>query len=245
MGIIEYLEAENRLAEESRICWHQEFDLFCELTEFYERLCSATKISDKKVQIPSELYLVIMKIMYGVVSQVLRGRHSDAWTLTRGAIEAAAISNRLSEHPELMEIYQQAYPNVEKQGDPKQWKVSVDYSENFRTSYLFGQGGSTWNNLKVLYEMFSAMATHAGPAALSYHETREDTLYLPFLESGEQETKRYWHSLMLAYYDILNVFLNIFRDSWSGPEADLFGQDLLVWRSKAGVLMEGSGQGLS
>ena len=239
MGIIEYLEAENRLAEESRIRWHQEFDLFCELTEFYERLCSAIKISDKKVQIPSELFLVIMKIMYGVVSQILRGRHSDAWALTRGAIEAAAISNRLSEHPELMEIYQQAYPNVEKQGDPKQWKVSVDYSENFRTSYLFGQGGSTWSNLKVLYEMFSAMATHAGPAALSYHETRQDILFLPFLGSGEQEIKRCWYSLMLAYYEILRVFLRIFNDSWSAPEADIFGQDLLVWRDKAGSLMEG------
>ncbi|HLF87212.1 MAG TPA: hypothetical protein VI584_09030 [Nitrospiria bacterium] len=239
MGIIEYLEAENRLAEESRIRWHREFDLFCELTEFYERLCSAIKISDKKVQIPSELFLVIMKLMYGVVSQILRGRHSDAWAQTRGAIEAAAISYRLSEHPELIEIYHQAYPNVEKQGDPKQWKISADYSENFKTSYLFSQGGSTWNNLKVFYEMFSAMATHAGPAALSYHETREDIVFLSFLGSEEQEIKRCWHSLILAYYEILRVFLLILRDSWSGAEADMLGQELLVWRDKVGVLMEG------
>ncbi len=239
MGIIEYLEAENRLAEESRIRWHREFDLFCELSEFYERLLSAVKISDKKAQIPAELFLVIMKLMYGVVSQILRGRHSDAWAQTRGAIEAAAISYRLSEHPELIEIYHQAYPNVEKQGDPKQWKISADYSENFKTSYLFGHGGSTWSNLKVFYDMFSAMATHAGPAALSYHETREDIVFLPFLGSEEQDIKRCWHSLMLAYYEILRVFLLILRDSWSGPEADILGQDLMVWRHKAGTLMEG------
>ncbi|MEK6577235.1 MAG: hypothetical protein AABZ05_06515, partial [Nitrospirota bacterium] len=60
-----------------------------------------------------------------------------------------------------------------------------------------------------------------------------------FLGSGEQEIKRCWYSLMLSYYEILNVFLRILRDSWSGAEADLFGQDLLVWRDKAGTLMEG------
>jgi len=239
VGIIEYLEAENRLAEESRIRWHREFDLFCDLTEFYERLLAAIKISDKNAQIPAELFLVIMKLMYGVVSQILRGRHSDAWAQTRGAIEAAAISYRLSDHPELIEIYHQAYPNVEKQGDPKQWKISADYCENFKTSYLFGQGGSTWNNLKVFYDMFSAMATHAGPAALSYHETMEDTVFLPFLGSEEQEIKRCWHSLILAYYEILRVFLQIFRASWSGQEADMLGKELLVWRDKVGALMEG------
>ncbi len=238
MGIIEYLEAENRLAEESRICRHQEFDLFCELAEFYERLLSAIKISDKKAQIPAELFLVIMKLMYGVASQMLRGRHSDAWALTRGAIEAAAIAYRLWEHPELIRVYERAYPNIGKTGNHRQWQPSLAYRQNFSTLKLFDQSGSTWRNLKVFYEMFSVMATHAGPAVLSYHETSDDILSLPFLESGEQDIKKCWYSLMLAYYEILKVFLQIFKDRWSIPEADLFGQDLLVWRHKAGVLME-------
>lgn len=238
MGLIEYLDVQRARAEESRIRWRQEFDLFCELAEFYERLCAAIKISDKKVKIPSELFLVVIKLMYGVASQILCGRLSDADMLTRGAIEATAISYRLWKNHELIEIYQQAYPNIGKTEDPSQWKLSKAYYKNFSTGKLFDQEGETWDTLKHFYGMCSAMATHAGPGALASHETRKNTRFLSFLEVDEEDIKRHWYSLMAAYYEMLKVYLRILRGSWAGPEVGIFEKDLIAWRDKTGAMME-------
>src|SRR5262249_24321060 len=156
-------------------------------------------VSQRTMLLPADLFLVVKNQMFGVVSQLLRRRLSDAQALTRRAIEATAAAYRLWEHPELAEVLAAAYPDVKKTGDKKQWKPSKCYKEEFSTTKLFDPPGETWERLKTLYEVFSAMASHAGPGATTSHEFREKIRYAPFLAPKEEDIRRTWHTLLAAY----------------------------------------------
>src|SRR6185436_15262778 len=89
-GLKKYLESEERATKTSHTLHGVEFELLCELAEFYERLGGLSKISSQeadRLASPTKLFSVVMCQMYGVGSQMLRRRILDAEGLTRRAIE--------------------------------------------------------------------------------------------------------------------------------------------------------------
>ncbi len=96
-GLTKCLEQEGKAVQTSCSLYRQEFELFCQLAELYERLGVLAKMPRAEVSISassSKLFLVVMSQMYGVVSQLLRRRVLDAEALSRRAIEATSTAYR-------------------------------------------------------------------------------------------------------------------------------------------------------
>jgi hypothetical protein len=174
--------------------------------------------------------------MYGVASQMLRRRLTDALALTRRAIEATATAYRLWKNPQLIEVFLTAYPNANETNHPKQWKRSRQYSQEFSTHKLFNEPGDTWDRMRVYYEVFSAMASHAGPGATIHHEFRGRQRYLSFLPSNDQDIRRSWYYLLAAYMDMWKVFLHILRGACPVPVVEMLERDFITWRDGMSVI---------
>lgn len=233
----DYLETERKAEEESREHWRPEFELFCELGDLYTRLGHAIEVSDSHTLLLADFYLVVESQLFGVVSQLLRRRLTDALALSRRAIEATAVAYRLWKEPKLVEIFFSAYPNVAKTGHKRQWKPSNKYRNEFSTSKLFGQAGKTWEHLKTSYELFSVLASHAGPGATLGHEMRDKQRYAPFLAVDDKVIRRTWYSVLTAYMEMWKVFLHILREKCAASTVDMLEKDFVAWRDRSGVIM--------
>ncbi|MFY9271066.1 MAG: hypothetical protein WAO55_15090 [Candidatus Manganitrophaceae bacterium] len=236
-GLLKYLEVEQQTEQNSRSLYQPEFESFCKLFDLYEYLIASIKIGDLKLQIPSDLLLVVTSQMCGVASQLLRNRLTDAYALSRRAIEATAVAHRIWKQPELAKVFREAYPNSKQDEHPKQWRPSDSYKNEFSTKKLFDYQGEVWTHLRTMYEVDSVMATHTGLGALVNHEIRGQTRYLSFISTDNRDVLRAWYDLMSTYFATLKVFIRIFRESWTRDGVGIFEKDVIVFRDKISVLI--------
>lgn len=240
-GLKKYLKQEERSVQTSYSLYGQEFELFCQLAELYERLGMLTKIPKAEVPISAssfKLFLVVMSQMYGVASQLLRRRVVDAEALSRRAIEATATAYRLWKHPELSEVFNGAYPNAADDCDPKQWRPSREYREKFKTGELFSEPGEVWIYLRSVYDMFSAGSSHAGPVATASLLERDDAVEIQFIESDNRTVRLAWNYMLDAYWEMLRVFLQVTCDSADPAVVTVFEQELSGWKKKAACVLK-------
>ena len=230
ISIRDYLDFEEKEARDNRARWTHEFESFCALGDLYQLLASTIKITQKELDLPVRLFLAVESQMYGVVSQLLRRRTTDALTLTRRAIEATGVAYRIWTNPELAETFISAYPDVEKTGDPKQWRASQTYKEEFSSAKLFSQEGPVWERLKITYAVLSAMASHAGPGVLKDQEDRDLQRYMHFVNPDEEDCRRHWFWIMGFYYEMLRVFLRILQNQLAEAILSSLEKDLIAWR---------------
>lgn len=245
MGIIEepqnlkgYLEFEGKVAQDSKTKWGQELELFCGLADLYDRLRVMVDADETKMhRMVIGLFLVVKDQMEGVVSQLLRRRLTDAMGLTRRAIEATATAYRLWVNPDLGKVFDDGFPNIEKTGDPKQWKPSNDFNREFSTSKLFSPKGNTWRKLERVYQMYSALSTHAGLGTVITLTFKEYGVSIPSVEPDEKQVQRQWIGLMAVYLDILKVFLRIFHSVVNAQMVSFLEMEILSWREKVASQM--------
>lgn len=238
-GLKKYLEKESHAVEVSHKLHGPEFDLFCELAEFYERLGMLCRIKSEeadRLASPAKLFQVVMCQMYGVGSQLLRRRILDADALSRRAIEGTAIAYRLWKHPDLCDVYENAYPNHQKEDDPKQWEPSFKYNEAFKLKELFSEPEKVWGHLRSVHNAMSAASTHAGPLATAFHVQRNGTVLLQFIESDNYIVRLTWNRMLDLYSEMLMVFLLILRGSAEPAAITFFEQDVRGWRAKAATI---------
>lgn len=238
-GLKKYLEKESHAVEVSHRLHGPEFELFCELAEVYERLgmlCRMKSQEADRLASPAKLFQVVMCQMYGVGSQLLRRRILDADALTRRAIEATAIAYRLWKHPELCDVYENAYPHHHKEDHPKQWEPSYRYNEAFKLDQLFSEPEAVWGYLRSVHNAVSAGSTHAGPLATAFHVQRDGTVLLQFIESDNGLVRMTWNTMLALYSEILMLFLQILRASAEPAAITAFEQDLRGWRVKAATI---------
>ena len=238
-GLKKYLEQEGRAVEVSHQLHEPEFELFCELADFYERLRKLCRVPSKeaaRLASPAKLFQVVMCQMYGVASQLLRRRILDAEVLTRRAIEATAIAYRLWKHPELCDIYESAYPNHEKEHDPKQWRPSYNYNETFKLDLLFSEPEGVWAYLRSVHDALSASSTHSGPLATAFHVEKDGTVLLQFIEPDHGMVRLTWNTMLDLYRELLMVFLRVLRDSAEPATIRTFEQDVGGWRNKSAAI---------
>ena len=183
---------------------------------------------------PAKLFQVVMCQMYGVASQLLRRRILDADALTRRAIEATAIAYRLWRHPDLCDVYEDAYPNHHKEDDPKQWEPSSKYRKAFKLKKLFSE--PEWGDLRSVYDAMSAGSTHAGPLATAFHIQEDATVLLDFIERDNGVVRTTWNSMLNLYSEMLMMFLRILAGSAEPIAITAFEQDLRKWRVKAATI---------
>ena len=226
-----YLEKESKAAEESQKHWKPEFEAYSQLTDLYMRFTAMIKIDDRSREIPGGLLLVVEGQMLGVASQLLRRRLVDAQMLTRRAIEATATAYFLWKNPQLRKVFENAYPNFNKEGDPKRWLPSNVYREKFKTTKLFDHPGETWSALSRAYAIVSAKASHAGPGAMIPHKYKDGYCSLSFFDKDDVEIRRSWHFLMGAYWNMLRVFLAMMRSTAEANNMRVFEDDMKIWHA--------------
>src|SRR5437867_11336918 len=107
-GLQEYLDKDCEVAAQSMNDWRPELDALGRLADIYRRLLDLLVISDKNLNLPAQLLLVVLNQLYGISSALLRRRSRDAIALTRRAIEAAGIAYRVREQPGLTQVFNEA-----------------------------------------------------------------------------------------------------------------------------------------
>jgi hypothetical protein len=237
-GLLQYLAVEQENATKSRVNYQPELESVCRLFDLYNFMAAAIKVDSLPLSLAAELFLVVNSQLCGSVSQLLRLRVIDVHGMNRRTIEATAIAYRLWKHQNLVPVYIDGYPHIGDDNHPKQWRPSKKYKEEFSTGRLFSEEGEIWLSLKKLYDVNSAMATHAGMGALTPHEHRDQSIYLPFMTVDEREVLRGWYSLMTVYFQCLKVFIVIFRESWRGCDIGIFEKDVIAWLRNISALRE-------
>jgi hypothetical protein len=235
-GLKKYLEEEKRAIAVSHRLHEPEFELFCELADLYERLgtlCRITTPEVARLASPTKLFQVVMSQMYGVGSQLLRRRILDADALSLRAIEATAIAYRLWKYPELCDIYENAYPNHEKEGHPKQWEPSYKYNEAFKLDQLFSEPEPAWVYFRSVHDAASAGSTHAAPLATAFHVQEDRAVLLQFIEPDNRIVRLTWNGMLNLYSEMLMLFLRILRGSAEPAAITAFEQDVRAWRVHA------------
>lgn len=233
ISVKDYLEFEEQETKRLQARWKAELDSFSALGDLYGLLAANIKVSAQNLILPCRLFLAVESQMYGVVSQLLRRRMTDALALTRRAIEAAAAAYLVWEKPALAEVFLNAYPNVNMADDLKQWKPSKKYKEEFSTQKLFDHDGEVWNRLRSTYQVTSAMCSHAGPGVLKDQENRNQQLYVHFVHPDEGEGRRHWYWIMGSYFEMLRVFMRIFREQLERTFLGQLEKDIIGWRDKS------------
>jgi hypothetical protein len=237
MSLDKYLEAEDRAFKDSPSRFPHHYRLFCELAHLYDAAGGKAVLLTDEMVIPVKLFLVVHSQMYGVASQLLRRRITDAEGLTRRALEATAAAHYLWKHPDLCDTFEEAYPNAANIDAPDQWKRSKAYREQFQTSDLFGEPTPPWPHLNSLYAFFSAMSSHAGPGATVPHEIRSGRLELHFIEPDNRTVRLAWEYLLNAYQELLEVFLTILSASVEAATLDAIKAASGQWKQRAATLL--------
>ncbi|MCG3770238.1 MAG: hypothetical protein JW384_01381 [Nitrosomonadaceae bacterium] len=94
-GLAGYLEKDASVVETSRKEWEPEYTALNRLVDIFRRITQLVVIKDKNLSLPSQLFLVVLNQSYGVSSELLRRRTTDAQALMRQAVQAAGRAHRL------------------------------------------------------------------------------------------------------------------------------------------------------
>jgi hypothetical protein len=154
-GLGGYLDQDAAVVETSRKEWEPEYTALSRLLDIFRRMSQLVVVQDKNLNLPSQLFLVVLNQLYGVASALLRRRTTDAQGLMRRAVEAAGVAHRLWKHPELTQVFNEAYPNINDDNHPKQFRPSNKYRQEIISSQMFSGDSSALQTLGSFYELFS------------------------------------------------------------------------------------------
>lgn len=228
-GLADYLAKDADVVAASSKDWEPEYFALSHLVDIFRRLSALVVVKDANLNLPAQLFLVVLNQSYGVASELLRRRTRDAQALTRRAVEAAGVAHRLWKHPELIPIFNEAYPHMNDSDHPKQFRPSDKYRTEFSYTQLFAGDSSALKTLESLIELFSVGATHAGIGALVGQKWEDTYLKLSVRETGRVEIGRAWHSVITAYWEMLRVFFAILKASVRDGMAEAVEADMKKW----------------
>jgi hypothetical protein len=228
-GLTGYLAKDAAVVETSHKEWEPEYMALSLLVDIFRRMAQLVVIKDKRLSLPSQLFLVALNQLYGVASELLRRRTRDAHALTRRAVEAAGVAHLLWKHPELTQVFNEAYPHMNESNHPKQFRPSEKYRQEFRSSQLFPGDSSAFQTLGSLYELFSVGASHAGLGALAGQQWKDGVLALSVRETEREEIGRAWLSVIAAYWIILRIFFRVLKSAIPDGMTAAVEADMRQW----------------
>lgn len=228
-GLAGYLEKDAAVVETSRKEWELEYTALSRLVDIFRRMAQLVVIKETNLSLPSQLFLVVLNQSYGVTSELLRRRATDAQALMRRAVEAAGVAHRLWKHPELTQVFNEAYPHINDDNHPKQFRPSNKYRQEFSSSQLFSGDSSVLHILGRFYELFSVGATHAGLGALAGQQWRDGVLALSVRETNRVAIGCAWYSVITAYWEILRVFFAVLKSAIPDGMTAAVEADMKQW----------------
>ena len=228
-GLTGYLDKDAAVVEASRKEWEPEYDALSRLVDIFRRVSQLVVVKDKNLSLPSQLFLVALNQSYGVASELLRRRTTDAQGLMRRAVEAAGVAHRLWKHPVLTQVFNEAYPEINDDNHPKQFRPSKKYRQEFSSSQMFSGDSSALQTLESFYELFSVGASHAGLGALACQRWKNGVLALSVRETNRVEIGRAWHNVNLAYWEVLRVFFAVLKSAIPDGMTAAVEADMKAW----------------
>jgi hypothetical protein len=212
-GLAGYLAKDAGVVESSLKEWGPEYKALSCLVDIFKHVAQLVVIKDTNLHIPAQLFLVVLNKSYGITSELLRRRTRDAQALARHPIEAAGIAYRIWKHPDLIQVYNEAYPKVTEDGNPAQFRPSNSYRTQFSAAKIFPEDTEAFRPLRGLYELFSVGATHAGLGALGPLKWKDGVSSLSERETDKVEIGRAWLSVIAAYWIILRIFFRVLKST--------------------------------
>lgn len=228
-GLTGYLDKDAAVVETSRKEWEPEYNALSRLIDIFRRMSQLVIVKEESLSLPSQLFLVVLNQSYGVTSELLRRRTTDAQGLMRRAVEAAGVAHRLWRHPELTQVFNEAYPDINDDNHPKQFRPSNKYRQEFSSSQMFSGNSSALQTLGSFYELFSVGASHAGLGALAGQRWKDSVLALSARETNRVEIGRAWHSVITAYWEILRVFFAVLKSAIPDGMTAAVEADMKLW----------------
>ncbi len=236
----EYLEGQEKGVPICRERYEFEFQAFTYLGELFDKLAEAWRPQDRSLSNQERLRLIFLycvkQQMYGAVFLLLRLRTVDALAGTRYAIEATALAHHLWMKPELFDIYIQAYPNINDDANPRRWKPSQEFRDKFNTGKLFRSLKqslpSLAQTLTDAYAIACYRASHAGPGIILNLQSREGKIHYHANELDETKVDQCWAILLVYYFDMLQVFYAILKQSIKTENQSALEEDFKGWRDK-------------
>lgn len=236
--LTDYLDQEIKINEECRKRWNAELKAATDLALLYEKLTVFTRVNDPLTLVLADLFLIAQSQLFGAVSLLLRRRRSDAELLTRRAIEAAAMTNRLFRHPDLLDIFARAHDDIKAKSNPQHWQPSREFKKHFATRLLFSEPEEFWETLRIDYDMLSVMAAHADLGATTTQVTVEQRRVLAFFETVDTDLDTSWYHQLAIYWALLRVFYNSLKDTGDKSMAAVLSAEILKWRDAAFELLK-------
>jgi len=228
-GLGGYLDKDAAVVETSCKESEPEYNALSRLLDIFRRMSQLVVVKDLNLSLPSQLFLVVLNQSYGVASELLRRRTTDAQGLMRRAVEAAGVAHRLWKHPELTQVFNEAYPNINDDNHPKQFRPSNKYRQEFSSSQMFSGDSAAVQTLGSFYALFSVGASHAGLGALTGQKWKDGVLALSVRETSRVEIGRAWHSVITAYWEILRVFFAVLKSAIPDGMTAAVEADMTQW----------------
>jgi len=132
-------------------------------------------------------------------------------------------------NPDLIEVFNEAYPDINDSNNPKQFRPSKKYRQEFKYDQLLSNDSSALQTLGSLIELFSVGASHAGLGALFGQQWKDGELRLSQRETDKVEIGRAWHSVITAYWQILRILFAILKPTIRNGMADAVEADMKAW----------------
>lgn len=93
-GLTGYLDKDAAVVETSRKEWEPEYNALSRLIDIFRRMSQLVVVKEESLSLPSQLFLVVLNQSYGVTSELLRRRTTDAqlkrreWPIDCGGIQS-------------------------------------------------------------------------------------------------------------------------------------------------------------
>lgn len=189
-----------------RLLW----DVFIQLDDiFFREIQDLEKASDSTKMLAHLLFIKSHQSIRVAAEVGFATHFTQAWDLTRAAIESAAVAHKLHREPQLAEVW------LRKDDGRPQMQAFKDAFERDKKNNLFPDRFAFLAQLHILYSQFSEWGTHTTVMSLAHHyrasaEAGVHTVKVTYTEADVQKIAASLYYLVSAFSYIEQAFNDSF-----------------------------------
>ena len=217
MGLLEVEEIDANNFRATQQHYPEEFNLFMELDQLYERTIKLVSGDSPAHRIQAPLFLLSHRLYINAVLNLCRRKGLEAAAIFRGALEAAGQAHRMKRAPYCVDVWMNKVDNPER------------FREEFTSKKMFPKGQPLVSELMVFYSGACEAGSHISISSLAMryslveHETGGGEARVEYVDKNERPFEILLLWLIRAATLVLDVFVDIFSDQV---------EQVLAWRAK-------------
>ncbi len=216
MGLLELEEIDANNFRATQQHHPEEFALFIELDQLYERAIKLVSGDSPAHRIQAPLFLLSHRLYINAVLNLCRRKGLEAVAIFRGALEAAGQAHRMKRAPYSLDLW------INKVDDPERFK------REFTSKKMFPESQRIVSELMPFYSGACEAGSHIsiGSLAMRYslikHEGGGGEARVEYVDKKERPLEILLLWLIRGGLLVLDVFVDIFSSQV---------EDVLAWRS--------------